>query len=173
MQGRAMRVEGDDLAVVSRALNLSPTLVRNLVDEVNSFAHAKVSNMRFETNDEGFFVLRGDVHGTVPGLSLRALSGREVERVLIELATAAARLSGRHCPTLLILDSMPSIIFDGFFDFFSKHLLDPANQFQTILCIPKRQLDLSAIRWKGWEVVRTEGKPPNARISQEIRAAKA
>lgn len=170
---RLLFTDDDDLQMLSRVLNLAPPLVQNLLAEVNRFPHANVSNMRFEADEDGTFVLRSDVHGTVPGLSLRSLSGREVERVVLGLVTAAARLCGRHCPTLLILDETPTMFFEGFFDFYSHHLLDPQNQFQTILCIPGHELDLDAVRWKGWEVIRTDGKRPRVRLSQTPRVRTA
>lgn len=61
------------------------------------------------------------------------------------------------------------VIFEGIFDFYSHHLLDPENQFQTIMCIPSRSLDLDALKWKGWEVIRTTGRPPSVSVSQELR----
>jgi hypothetical protein len=164
--------ECDDLRMVARALRMPPELVRNLADEVNAFPYTKVSSLRFEVDEDGDTVLLSDVEGTAPGLSLRALSSGESERVMLELVTAAARLSGRYSPTLLVLDEFPSIIFKEFFEYYSHHLLDPGNQFQTFMCIPERDLDLDGVRWNGWEVVRTEGSPPLVRISQEVRVIK-
>ncbi|MEZ2352123.1 hypothetical protein [Caballeronia sp. RCC_10] len=163
----------DDLAMLSDALKLPEKTVRSLLSEVNSFAHAEVSNLRFEPSEDGSNVLTCDLHGTHPGLALRSLSSREIERVIIELITAAARLSGKYCPTLLILDEVPSLIFEGFFEFYSRHFLDPSNQFQTVMCLPTRGLDLEAVVWNGWQVIRTEGKRPSVRISQRIRPAQA
>jgi hypothetical protein len=110
------------------------------------------------------------VEGTVPGLPLGALSGRETERVFMEFATAAARVSGRYTPTMLILDGCPLMLFESFFDFYSHHLLDPDNQFQTFMCIPSRELDLDRVRWNGWEVIRTIGSSKDIIINQELRA---
>lgn len=174
----------DDFALLSSSLGVSELVMEGLLDEVNRFPHAKVSNLRFEYEDgeeekesenrqtggaAKRRILIADVHGTVPGLPLRSLSGREVERILIELATAAARLSGRYCPTLLILDGCVSILFEGFFEFYSKHFLDPINQFQTLLCIPERTLDMDSVRWNGWQVIRTGGERPHVTISQDLR----
>jgi hypothetical protein len=166
----------DDLALLASCLGVSELVMNGLLAEVNTFPHAKVSNLRFEydTDEDGAVtqrrVLIADVQGTVPGLQLRALSGRECERIVLELATAAARLSGRYCPTLLILDESVFILFEGFFEFYSQHLLDPMNQFQTLMCIPERKLDLDKVRWNGWQVIRTRGKPPYVSISQDIRS---
>lgn len=159
----------DDLSTISRILNFPPEIVLNLVDEIHAFAYSKVSNLLFKEDKEGYITLYCDVEGTVPGLSLRSLSGGETERLFLEFATAAARLSGRYCPTLLILDGCPSIIFKGLFDFYSHHFLDPENQFQTIMCIPTRDLDLNSLKWKGWEVIRTTEKVPSLVVTQEIR----
>jgi hypothetical protein len=97
------------------------------------------------------------------------LSGREAERIVLEFATAAARLSGKYCPTLLVIDDSVSIVFEGFFDFYSHHLLDPLNQFQTLMCIAERKLDLDNVKWNGWQVIRTNGKAPNVTLTQDVR----
>jgi hypothetical protein len=162
----------DDLALLSRSLDVPPPVVRNLIEEIHAFPYARMRNLRFELED-GVNTLYADVDGTVPGLSLRSLSGRETERVFLEFATAAARVSGRHAPTLLILDGCPLIIFEGLFDFYSHHLLDPDNQFQTMLCIPSRRLDLDSLKWKGWEVIRTVGQKGAISVTQELRVETA
>ena len=165
----------DDKELLAKSLSLPIVTVESLIKEVNSFPHANVSNLRFEqdADDDGKaldqFTLRADVHGTVPGLSLRGLSGREGERIVLELATAAARLSGKYCPTLLVLDGSISIVFEGFFDFYSHHLLDPLNQFQTLMCIAERDLDLDNVKWNGWQVIRTNGRVPNVTLTQDVR----
>ena len=162
--------DDDDLTWLSKSLRLPPLIVRNLIDEIHAFPYARVKNLRFEANHNNDRVcLYADVDGTAPGLSLRGLSGREIERVFMEFATAAARVSGRYAPTLLMLDGCPAILFEGVFDFYSHHLLDPENQFQTVMCIPSRELDLDALRWKGWEVIRTAGRPPSIAVAQELR----
>lgn len=166
----------DDRDMLAEALGIPTQIVNTLLKEVNNFPHAHVSNLRFELEEpeepnsaKKVHVLYADVHGTHPGLPLRNLSGRETERVLIELSTAAARLSGKYCPTLLILDGVVSILFDGFFDYYSQHLLSPINQFQTLMCISERDLDLDRVRWNGWQVIRTSGTPPDVLLTQDLR----
>ncbi|MBV8468712.1 MAG: AAA family ATPase [Burkholderiaceae bacterium] len=165
----------DDAEMLAQALNVPAPAINSLIDEVNQFPHAKVQNLRLElnTNGDGNYIeqytLITDVQGTAPGLPLRNLSGREKERILLEFSTAAARLSGKYCPTLLILDESVSVIFDGFFDFYSHHLLDPLNQFQTLMCIAEQDLDLNNVRWNGWQVIRTHGKPPHVSLNQDVR----
>lgn len=173
---RMDRSISDDREMLAQALSLPISTIESLLDEVNAFPHAKVANLRFEQvadDDESAtnrHVLRADVQGTVPDLTLRGLSGREGERIVLELATAAARLSGRYCPTLLVLDDSISIIFEGFFDFYSHHLLDPLNQFQTLMCIAERDLDLDNVNWNGWQVIRTNGHAPSVTLTQDVRA---
>lgn len=168
----------DDREMLAQALGLPVTTVGSLIAEVNKFPHAKASNLRFERdidddeNELDRYILKADVQGTASGLPLRALSGRERERIVLELSTAAARLSGKYCPTLLVLDEAISIVFDGFFDFYSKHLLDPLNQFQTLMCIAERDLDLENVRWNGWQVIRTTGRVPDIQVSQDIRTTR-
>lgn len=161
--------KADHLGLIARMLGLTPDSVLALVREIEAFPHATVKNIRFECEGDRR-ILRADVDGTAPDLLLEMLSGREVERVLMEFVTAAARFSGRYVPTLLILDGTLTTLFEGIFDFYSHHLLDPENPFQTIICIPSQDLDLDAIRWRGWEVIRTYGKAPEVRLHQELRA---
>jgi hypothetical protein len=164
----------DDEAAIARILKMPPAIIRNLMEEVHRFRHAKVRNLRFEQDAEtGTRRLYADVAGTVPGLPLHALAGREVERIFIELATAAARVSGVHTPTLLILDGCPSIVFEGFFDFYSHHFLDPENHFQTLMCIPTRSINPDSIRWNGWQIVHTEGKDPNVKLQTGFDTSKS
>ncbi|MGE3637378.1 MAG: hypothetical protein AB7G28_02385 [Pirellulales bacterium] len=157
-----------DVYWLANALDVSRGMIRRLATDVNVFPHAKVRNVRF-VQMEGKETLCADVDGTVPGLPLSLLSGRETERVFIEFATAAARVSGRFHPTLLILDGCPTIVFEGFFKFYSHHFLDSTNQFQTIMCIPSRELDLDAVQWDGWEVIRTVGREPEVNLTQVLR----
>lgn len=167
----------DDREMLAQSLGVATTVMDQLLEEVNRFPHARASNLRFERDTDeddeeiGTVSLCADVQGTLPGLSLRSLSGRESERILLELATAAARLAGKYCPTILVIDECVSIIFEGFFDFYSHHLLDPSNQFQTLMCIAERDLDLQNVRWNGWQVIRTSGKLPSVRLSSDMTAA--
>jgi len=175
----------DDLQLMSAILDVPAGTTSALIDEIHSFAHSHVRNLRFIRSDERYppeagdersydelqrMVLVADVDGTVPGLIFRALSGREQERMIIEFSTAIARFSGRYAPTVLILDDLVNIIFEGWFDFYSHHFLDASNQFQTFLSLPATKLDLDAIRWHGWEVIRTNGSPPDVTVSQYPRS---
>src|SRR5258708_34782152 len=58
----------DHLTLLSEMLRLPPDAVLRLSDEVHSFPHAKVRNVRFLL-EEGKHVLLADVEGTVPNLS--------------------------------------------------------------------------------------------------------
>jgi hypothetical protein len=159
--------EGDDVAL-SRILSLPPQIVQNLFQEIERFPHSRMRKLHYKRDHEtGRLNLHLDLDGTVPGLPLRSLSTREIDRVFIELATAAARVSGQYAPTLLILDGCPRIVFEGFFDFYSRHVLDADNHFQTVLCIPSTDIDLENLRWNGWELIQTVGKKPNVTITQQ------
>lgn len=156
---RRCYLPGDDVNYFSDVFSIDESLIEQIASEVNLFPHAKAKNLRFESED-GRRRLHLDLDGTVPGLPFAALSGREQETVLLEFATAMARVSGRHAPTLLILDGFISIFFSGWFDYFSHHFLDPENQFQTLLTVPQTDLDLDSLRWNGWEVVQLADRPP-------------
>ena len=166
--------EQNDDQLLAKALGVRPLTIEKLVEEIHTFPFSHIRNLRFETvkpdedDDQGveFRELRLDCDGTVPGLSFHSLSGREKERVLIEFATALARVSGRYTPTILFLDEVVEIVFKGWFDYYSHHFLDPENQFQTFLCLPCLNVELDKLRWGGWEVIRLEGQSPNVVISQ-------
>ncbi|MBZ5666664.1 MAG: hypothetical protein LAO30_18885 [Acidobacteriia bacterium] len=170
LQDACLRFE-DDLLCISNNLRISHLIVKKFVDEIHSFPYARVKNLRFKRNKHGNRILYSDVDGTVPGLPLRSLSGRETERIFMEFATAAARVSGRYTPTILILDGCPLILFEGFFEFYSHHFLDPDNQFQTFMCIPSRELNLDKVNCNVWELIRTSGKFDNIILSQDLRVA--
>ena len=165
-----MSDDEDDLELLMRVLRLPAHAIHGLVDEIHRFSHSTIHNLRFE-QEEGLKVLMLDARGTSPGLPLRMLSGREMERVMIEFITAAARVCGRYSPTCLVFDGCPSIFFEGIFEYYSHHLLDPENQFQTIMCIPSRELDLNAVFWNGWEVVRMERTSRGTQLIQDLRTA--
>lgn len=158
--------KSDDLAHLCHVFGLDSEAVRVLASKISAFPHTHARNLRFESED-GSIYLHLDLDGTHPGLSFGALSGREQETVLLEFATAIARESSSFTPTLLVLDSFTSIFFDGWFDYFSHHFLDPANQFQTLMTIPTIiGLDVARINWNGWEVVQLSGRPPRVEIGE-------
>ena len=162
---------GDDVELLAGALNLPRSIIKGLLQEVNRFPHARVSNLRFERDSEdGLEVLRLDMQGVNPGVTLRGMSGGEAAGVVLELATAAARLSGRYVPTLLVLEEIAAIFVDGFFDKYSHHLLDPGNQFQTLMCLPEKGLNLDNVLWNGWQIIHTYGERSQLRFTQGIRA---
>ena len=153
----------DDLCHFSNVFSMDESVIEQIACEVNLFPHTKAKNLRFVSED-GYRHLRLDFDGTVPGLIFTLLSGREQETVLLEFATAIARVSGRHTPTLLVLDGFISIFFSGWFEYFSHHFLDPENQFQTLLTAPRTNFNLDSLRWNGWEVVQLAGNPPRVRF---------
>jgi hypothetical protein len=168
--------------MMSAILHTADATTLALADEINRFSHAHIHNVRFvksrdryplEVDDERTaeeleeMILVADVEGTVAGLSFGALSGREQERVVIEFATAMARVSGRQAPTVLILDEVVGILFEGWFEYFSHHFLDPSNCFQTVLCLASLEgHTLDAIGRAGWKVIRTHSQPPSVTILQ-------
>ena len=157
--------KNSDLEYFAGILNVDPVVIDNLIEEIHDYQHAKIQNITFE-NEDGIKHMYLDVDGTHPRLSFRALSGREQERVFVEFACALARSYGRYAPTVLIFDNFISIFFEGWFDYYSHHFLDPSNQFQTIVTIPSRDIDLSNVRWNGWQVLHTTGSPPECIVSE-------
>jgi len=159
----------NDLQLMAFLLDIDESVIMNLCDEVQRYEHSTVKNIVFKENEDGVIRLHADVSGTVPGLSFHMLSGREQERVLIELATAAARIYAKHMPTLLIFDSSITIFFETWFEFYASHFSDPNSLFQTIVVVPTRDLDVGKLKWLGWEIVRTRGSVPEITIEQSIR----
>lgn len=158
----------DDLTWISNCLKLPKEFVLNLPKEIHRFKYAHIGNLKWIERDDRKD-LKLDCDGSPPGFFLSQLSGRENERVIIEFATAAARFLGKHRPVILIFDGCPFIIFDSFFEFYSHHLLDPENQFQTIMCLPTRGFDLNKVLWNGWEVVRFRSTDDGTVLTQNIR----
>ncbi len=158
----------NDLQLFSYLLRLDESIIINLCKEVDLYEHATVKNIRFQ-EEEGILRMRADVSGAVPGLSFHALSAGEQEQVLIELATATARIYGKYVPTVLILDASITMFFESWFEYYVNHFSDPNSQFQTFVVIPTRKLDIRKLKWLGWEVIRTKDQIPDVTIDQSIR----
>ncbi len=168
IQLRLLPLGRDHVEWLSQVLGLPKAVIRGLAQEVARAPGARISNLRFERDpgDDQKEVLRLDVKGAHPGLMLNGLSGGEEATVVLELAIAAARLSGRYCPTLLVLEGRPVNILGSFFENYSRHLLDPENQFQTLMSLPERDMNLGEVRWNGWQVIHTQGQRPGLRFTQ-------
>jgi hypothetical protein len=90
--------------------------------------------------------------------------------ILMEFAILAAnRLAARN-PTVLVLDAAATLD-TGWLKAYGEILSSPTMGFQTVACIPTRNLNLDELRWAGWKVIRLEGKPPDVTISFEVRPA--
>jgi hypothetical protein len=159
----------NDLQLVASWLAIDEVIVMNLCDEIQSSTSAWVRNIRFEPDEDSVVRLRADVHGTAPGLTLSCLSAGESQMVLLELATVAARAYARHVPTMLILDGAMTVLDRRAFEHQARHLADANSLFQTIVVVPTVDMDVAELEWLGWEVVRTQGRPPNVVVEQSIR----
>jgi hypothetical protein len=160
--------QGDDeCSFLGKTLGLKDWQIRNLAEEINTFPQAHVRNLRF-LKEEGVMILKLNLLGDSHQADFGSLSGAEQEIVLMEFATAAARLSARYCPTLLVLDH-PFMALKNWFEFYEHHLLYPVNQFQTLMCTPY-ELDLEKAHWSGWNVIildRTFGSKKQTTIIEE------
>lgn len=159
----------NDLQLMAFLLDVDESVIMNLCNEIQRYEHSTVKNIEFKKDEGGILRLHADVNGTVPGLSFHLLSGGEQERVLIEFATAAARVYAKHTPTLLIIDGSVTVFFETWFQFYAKHFSDPNSLFQTIVVIPTTDLDVEKLKWLGWEIVRTRGSIPEITVEQSIR----
>ena len=161
--------ELNDLQFLSLALHVDESVILDLCDVVQTDRHSAIGNIRFREDDEGIVRLHADVTGTAPGLAFRCLSGGEQERVILELAIAAASYYAKHMPTLLIIDGSVARFMDVWFKLYTSRFYDPSSLFQTIAVIPSGMVDVGSLKWLGWEVVRTQGLCPRVTIEQNIR----
>jgi hypothetical protein len=155
----------DDLQLVSKLLSLDPAVCRNLAVHVNQDHDSTVQNIHFVAED-GRVGLQADVEGTAKGLSFQGLSGGEQDRILMEFTLALCRAMGGQQATLLILDPCLASLDGTWFERYSSRLSNPRNPFQTIAAIPTLDFDAAKLRWLGWEIIRTEGSPPNVLFDQ-------
>lgn len=155
----------DDLQLISKLLSLDPAVCLNLAVQVNQDHDSTVQNVHFVA-EEGGVRLRADVEGTEKGLSFQGLSGGEKDRVLIEFALALCRVMGGHQATLLILDPYLAGLDGTWFERYSSRLSNPHYPFQTIAAIPTRDFDTAKLRWLGWEIIRSKGRPPKVVFDQ-------
>lgn len=162
---------GNDKNLLSSLLGLEEWQIENLVGDINRFPYSNIRKMKFIEDEDGIS-LQLEFLNRRRLCTLGTLSGGERSIVWMEFATAAARHMAQFCPTVLVLD-YPFMLSDTWFSFFQRQLLDPINQFQTLMCVPTQKLDLDGVGWLGWEVIRfqsTEGKEPSDgwnKLSQE------
>lgn len=159
----------NDLQLLSFLLDVDENVILNLGDEIQNYEFSKVKNIKFKEDEEGKICLYADVKGTVPGLVFDSLSGGEQESLLIEFATAIARMYAKVVPTLLIFDGFILPHSNEWFEFYAKRFNAQHNLFQTIVVVPTDDLDFDKIKWFGWEVVHTKGSITNIELEQEIR----
>jgi hypothetical protein len=155
----------NDLELLAKIFDLDQALCRNLLDHVNVDADSTVRNAKF-IEEDGRLTLHADVEGTCPGLPFGILSSSEQERVVMEMAIALSRVLGAHSATLLVLDPGMSYLDISWFERYSQRLSSPRNPFQTLAVIPTRKLDLTTLRWLGWEIIRTTNRRPVISIDQ-------
>jgi len=167
---KPLRLKPDsDLEELSRIIGYPPKIIINLIDEIHRYDKALVTNLRFEKDEDGIERLHADVEGTVPGLPMRLLSGGELQMVIVEFVTAAARVCSSQAPTLVILDGSIYPSDEIWFEAYSAHFNDRDYPFQTIMTVPTREFSMDKIIWQGWEVIRLEGEFGAIEVSQSIR----
>jgi hypothetical protein len=132
-------------------LGVEPFIVRNLASEVVQNSGTRVKNITIRKFD----IPQVDVVGTHPGLSYDVLSRGEQASVDLEFAIALARVNSVFRPTLLLVDStiaqLDRVLLQGYLE----RLQSVESRFQTVVVTPERN-----VRWKGWQVIRLEGRPP-------------
>lgn len=159
----------DDIDLLSQALGLQIFNWEPLVEE---FAHLQTKRRRsLKMKCRGKErIVEVSMDGMEGCRSLGVISRGELARVYVELSLAAARLSAKMCPTVLILDGFVSALGEKVLFDYAKECLSPDNSFQTIVCLPSNKYDLNAITWEGWEVIRTVMDGPAVRIHQGPRS---
>jgi energy-coupling factor transporter ATP-binding protein EcfA2 len=166
---RANEEMPNDLELLSAVLRLHRYEIMALCEEIPASGTGNVKRVWFQKNENGYF-LHADVKGGYPGMSFRGMSGSGCMLILMEFAILAAnRLAARN-PTVLVLDAAATLD-TGWLKAYGEILSSPTMGFQTVACIPTRNLNLDELRWAGWKVIRLEGKPPDVTISFEVRPA--
>ncbi|MFZ2726501.1 MAG: hypothetical protein WAX77_09645 [Methylococcaceae bacterium] len=103
------------------------------------------------------------------GMPFCSLGGTQQDTVFIEFLTALARFCGRYSPTILVLDDFKLSLFEGWFEYFRHHFLDPENQFQTIITTARYcDFDLHEVHGNGWQVIHISGQENERAIKQFI-----
>jgi len=60
-------------------------------------------------------------------------------------------------------------ITQEWFEMYASILSSADIPFQTIVTIPRRELNFEKLTWRGWEVIRLVGTKDDARIDQSAR----
>lgn len=159
----------DDDAAIARILNMPAAIIRNLLDEVHRFRHAKVicDSNKIQRENADSTLTSPALFRPLPLHALRSRGLADLHRVSYSRRACSTR------PTLLIRDGCRPIVFEGFFDFYSHHFLDPSNHFQTLMCILTRSIDPENILWNGWQFVHTEGKVPDVKLQTGFNPSKS
>jgi hypothetical protein len=157
----------DDLKLLADTLKLHPYEVLALCDQIPKDGTGHVKRIWFEKDDDGIW-LYADVKGTVPGLPLRNLSGGECVKIVMELAILAAKRKAETKPTVILLDHAWRFDSD-WLKHYGELLSSPSFGFQTVACMPMREINLDELRWVGWKVIRLKGQVPSVTVSEEIR----
>jgi hypothetical protein len=168
-----MRVEGaDDLGMISRALNVDRSLIRNLVQEIARNSQTIVSALRFadepwedyaevgEHTPDTYCALYVRLRGRSFEQSFYSLSGSEIDWVYFDFSVALARERARSAPTLLLLDALPSFSSETWADA-AKYLL--RQPFQTLAVVHSKNDDPI---WKSWGVARLKKADDRTVITQ-------
>lgn len=156
----------DDLEFLATVLGMHPYEVLALCEEMRGTDN--VTRAWFEEDEDGYR-LHADVRGISPGLQFRGLSGSERVRVMMEFAIVAANRFAGTRPTVLILDSGGWGLDTSWLKRYGEVLSSPTIGFQTLACIPTRNLNLEELQWAGWKVIRLEGRPPEVALNFEVR----
>ena len=157
--------EEDDLDVISNALSLHQYEVKALCDDLGKSDDHFVGAWFKE--DEGKRYMHVQVR-TQTGRAtrlLRALSGSERARLLMQLGMIAANRLARMSPTVLVLDSGFCRLDANWLKRYAEILASPTCRFQTIAVTRSTNIDFDGVTWAGWKVFCLEGRPPDTRIS--------
>jgi hypothetical protein len=167
-------LETDDLNWLAKIFSSDPETIKNLYADIRINGHHFCRYMEFreehwEENEEegesardGWYLYVATDRDPSAKLPLESLATSEQIEVMVQLATALARVQALHTPTLLVLDAGSWNWCDELFDEFAPYLAE--QPYQVVLARAVRPTHFSNKEWVEWsaaEVKRGKGRGNN------------
>jgi hypothetical protein len=97
---------------------------------------------------------------------LGQISSGELAEVVMSIGIAIAQFSARYMPTVFVLDELAVSLDNSGLQDAVDRLSNSDINFQTIIAIPTREIDYSALIHLGGSVVWLDGKIPSVSIAR-------
>ena len=176
---RNWSLEEDDDALLGRLFGVDPGVVRHLILDIRrrgsdwgrEFAFHREPRLdgydedgeEIYSKDKTEWVLR---FGGAKGITIRALSGSESARLLIEFGAALARERSTRMPTILLLDGSEWPFDTGTMDYYGTFL--STQPFQTVMTKVNGWSPENPACWKEWKRYELRGKAGSADIIEVL-----